>query len=407
MTGYPRDLVGYADQPPEPCWPGGARLALNFVVNYEEGGERSVLHSDKVAETRLTELLMPVPLQGARDLNMESAYEYGSRVGFWRLMRVFAERQVVPPIYAVGMALERNPHAAETMARQGCDVVDHGWRWLDYHGIDEATEREHIRLSVETIRRLTGTRPIGWYIGTPSANTRRLVVEEGGFLYDSDAYNDELPYWTYDYGRPHLIIPHTLDDNDSRLARGLGWGQAEDFFVSLRDNFDALHREGEQTPKMMAVALHCRLAAKPARAAAFARFVDHILRHDRVWICRRNEIAEHSLRKAGSFMTATPTTTSSPIGPTITAGHISSSRTRPTTTLALAVERVEIVAQRDEEILGLTPAQATREARVVVVKRVRDDEMWPAVIVGPIGQLVVVGVAVIKEPAFLNDKAVY
>jgi peptidoglycan/xylan/chitin deacetylase (PgdA/CDA1 family) len=224
---------------------------------------------------------------------MESAYEYGSRVGFWRLMRVFAERQVIPTIYAVGMALERNPQAAETMARQGCDVVDHGWRWLDYHGIDEATEREHIRLSVETIQRLTGTRPIGWYIGTPSANTRRLVVEEGGFLYDSDAYNDELPYWTYDYGRPHLIIPHTLDDNDTRLARGLGWGQAEDFFVSLRDNFDALHREGEQTPKIMTVALHCRLAGKPARAAAFARFVDHILRYDQVWICRRNEIAEH------------------------------------------------------------------------------------------------------------------
>jgi putative urate catabolism protein len=293
MTGYPRDLVGYADQPPDPRWPSGARLALNFVVNYEEGGERSVLHGDKVAETRLTDLLMPAPLQGARDLNMESAYEYGSRVGFWRLMRIFAERQVIPTIYAVGMALERNPQAAEAMARQGCDVVDHGWRWLGYHGIDEATEREHIRLSVETIRRLTGTRPIGWYIGTPGANTRRLVVEEGGFLYDSDAYNDELPYWTYDYGRPHLIIPHTLDDNDTRFARGLGWGQAEDFFVSLRDNFDALHREGEQTPKMMTVALHCRLAGKPARAAAFARFVDHILSHDRVWICRRNEIADH------------------------------------------------------------------------------------------------------------------
>jgi len=222
MTGYPRDLVGYADQPPDPRWPGGARLALNFVINYEEGGERSVLHGDKVAESRLTDLLMPAPRHGARDLNMESAYEYGSRVGFWRLMRVFAERQVIPTIYAVGMALERNPHAAETMARQGCDVVDHGWRWLDYHGIDEATEQEHIRLSIETIRRLTGTRPIGWYIGTPSANTRRLIVEEGGFLYDSDAYNDELPYWTYDYGRPHLIIPHTLDDNDVRLARGLG-----------------------------------------------------------------------------------------------------------------------------------------------------------------------------------------
>jgi len=242
-----------------------------------------VLHGDKVAETRLSDFLMPAPVQDARDLNIESAYEYGSCVGFWHLMRVFAERQVLPTIYAVGMVLERNPHAAETMARLGCDIVDHGWRRLDYHGVEEATERGHIRLSVETIWRLTGARPIGWHIGTPSANTRRLVVEEGGFLYDSDAYNDELPYWTYDYGRPH-----TLDDNDTRLARGLGWGQAGDFFVSLRDNFDALYREGEQTPKMMMVALHCRLAGKQARAAAFARFVDHILRHDGVWICRRN-----------------------------------------------------------------------------------------------------------------------
>jgi peptidoglycan/xylan/chitin deacetylase (PgdA/CDA1 family) len=253
------------------------------------------------AETRLTDLLMPVPLQGARDLNMESAYEYGSRVGFWRLMRVFAERQVTPTIYAIGMALERNPRAAETMARQGCDIVDHGWRWLDYHGIDEATEREHIRLSVETIQRLTGTRPIGWYIGTPSANTRRLVVEEGGFLYDSDAYNDELPYWTYDYGRPHLIIPHTLDDNDTRLARGLGWGQAEDFFVSLRDNFDALHREGEQTPKMMTVALHCRLAGKPARA-----IVEGLPRDARPLIIsdgRTSSAATTAITRAGRGMT--------------------------------------------------------------------------------------------------------
>jgi allantoinase len=264
----------HADQPPDPRWPGGARLALNFVINYEEAGERRVLHGDTVAETRLSDLLMPAPLRGGRDLNMESAYEYGSRVGFRRLMRVFAERQVIPTVYAVGMALERNPQAAEAMARQGCDIVDHGWRWLDYHGIDEATEREHIGLSVETIRRLTGTRPIGWYIGTPSANTRRLVVEEGGFLYDSGAYNDELPYWTYDYGRPHLIIPHTLDDNDTRLARGLGWGRAEDFFVSLRDNF---YRDGEQTPKMMTVAVYCRLAGKPARAAAFAHLLGHRL----------------------------------------------------------------------------------------------------------------------------------
>jgi allantoinase len=293
MAGYPRDLIGYADKPPDPRWPGGARLAVNFVLNYEEGGERTVLDGDKASETRLADLFAAAPVLGGRDLNMESAYEYGSRIGFWRLMRVFAERQVPFTVYAVAMALERNPAVAEAMARQGCDIVDHGWRWIDYQGVDEATEREHIRISVETIQRHTGARPIGWYVGTPSANTRRLVVEEGGFLYDSDAYNDELPYWTHDYGRPHLIIPHTLDDNDTRLARGLGWGQASDFFVSLRDNFDALYREGSETPKMMTVAVHCRLAGKPARAAALADFVDHVLRHDKVWICRRNEIAQH------------------------------------------------------------------------------------------------------------------
>lgn len=293
MAGYPRDLIGYADKPPDPRWPGGARLAVNFVLNYEEGGERTVLDGDKASETRLADLFAAAPVLGGRDLNMESAYEYGSRIGFWRLMRVFAERQVPFTVYAVAMALERNAAVAEAMARQGCDIVDHGWRWIDYQGVDEATEREHIRISIETIQRHTGIRPIGWYVGTPSANTRRLVVEEGGFLYDSDAYNDELPYWTYDYDRPHLIIPHTLDDNDTRLARGLGWGQAGDFFVSLRDNFDALYREGAKTPKMMTVAVHCRLGGKPARAAALADFVDHVLRHDKVWICGRNEIAQH------------------------------------------------------------------------------------------------------------------
>src|SRR5258705_702500 len=292
MTGYPRDLVGYAGQPPDPHWPGGARLALNFVVNYEEGGERSVLHGDKVAETRLTDLLVPAPLQGARDLNMESAYEYGSRVGLWGLMRVFAGRRVTPTIYAVGMALERNPQAAETMARQGCDVVDHGWRWLDYHGIDEATEREHIRLSVETIRRLTGTRPIGWYIGTPSANTRRLVIEEGGFLYDSDAYNDELPYWVKVAGKPHLVVPYTLSNNDAKFARG-GFALADHFFTYMRDAFDVRYQEGKTAPKLMSVRLHAPLIGHPGRFAGLQRFLDHVQRHRDVWLCRRVEIARH------------------------------------------------------------------------------------------------------------------
>ena len=293
MSDYPRDLLGYAGSPPDPRWPGGARIAINFVLNYEEGGERSILHGDAESENRLSDLAAAAPLRNARDLNMESAYEYGARVGLWRLLQIFRGRRVPFTVYAVGMALERNPKAAEAMAAAGADFVGHGWRWIDYQTVDEATEREHMARSLEAIRQLTGSRPLGWYVGTPSPNTRRLVIEEGGFLYDSDAYNDELPYWNYRYGRPHLIIPHTLEDNDTRLARGLGWGQAGDFLTSLTDNFDALYAAGFEQPRMMTVAVHCRLAGKPGRAAAFSRFIDHVLRHDRVWICRRLEIARH------------------------------------------------------------------------------------------------------------------
>jgi peptidoglycan/xylan/chitin deacetylase (PgdA/CDA1 family) len=260
---------------------GRAQIAVNFVLNYEEGGERSVLHGDETSETRLTDLATAQPIRNERDLNMESAYEYGARVGVWRLLKIMADRRIPFTVYAV-----------EAMAAAGCDFVDHGWRWIDYHTVDEETEREHIGCSVEVISRPTGNRPLGWYVGTPSPAARCLVVEEGGFLYDSDAYNDELPYWNHDYGRPHLIIPHTLDDN-TRLARGLGWGQAGDFYTSLKDNFDALSAAGEEAPRMMTVAVHCRLAGKPGRAAAFARFIDYVLAHDRVWICHRLDIARH------------------------------------------------------------------------------------------------------------------
>jgi putative urate catabolism protein len=293
MSDYPRDLLGYAGSPPDPRWPGAARIAVNFVLNYEEGGERSILHGDAESENRLSDLAAAAPLRNARDLNMESAYEYGARIGVWRLLQIFRDRNVPFTVYAVGMALERNPKVVEAMASADADFVDHGWRWIDYHRVGEATEREHMERSIEVIQRLAGSRPLGWYLGTPGPNTRRLVVEEGGFLYDSDAYNDELPYWNYQYGRPHLIIPHTLEDNDTRLARSLGWGQAGDFLTSLTDNFDALYAQGSEQPRMMTIAVHCRLAGKPGRAAAFARFVDHVLRHDRVWICRRLEIARH------------------------------------------------------------------------------------------------------------------
>ena len=293
MSDYPRDLVGYADAPPDPRWPGGARIAINFVLNYEEGGERSILHGDETSETRLSDLAASAPLRHQRDLNMESAYEYGTRVGVWRLLGLFADRRVPFTCYAVGMALERHPRVAEALTEADCDIADHGWRWFDYRGMAEALEREHMQRSVEVIRRMTGCRPLGWYVGTPSANTRRLVVEEGGFLYDSDAYNDELPYWNHEHGRPHLIVPHTLDDNDTRLARGLGWGQAEDFFTSLKANFDALYAAGDTAPRMMTAAVHCRIAGKPSRAAAFAKFIDYVMQHDKVWICRRIDIARH------------------------------------------------------------------------------------------------------------------
>ena len=289
---YPRDLVGYGRNPPPADWPGGARLAVNFVLNYEEGGEHCILHGDAISEYSLSDLFGVQPMQGQRNLNMEQAYEYGSRVGVWRLLDVFRRRRVPLTIYAVGMATERHPEAAAAMAEMGCDFVSHHWRWIDYHAMDEATERTHIGRSLDVIERLTGKRPCGFYCGKPSASTRKLVVE-AGLLYDSDCYNDELPYWTTAYGRPHLILPHTLDTNDGRYARGQGWAVPDDFLTCLKADFDALYREGERTPRMMTVAVHCRLAGKPGRAAAFERFVDYVTGHRDVWICRREEIARH------------------------------------------------------------------------------------------------------------------
>lgn len=293
QTTYPRDLVGYAGRPPDPQWPGGARLAVNFVLNLEEGGERSVLHGDATSEVRLTDLALSSPLVGRRDLLAESVYDYGARVGVWRLIEAFAERGIPFTVYTVGMAMERVPHIVDRLCRLNCDFVDHGWRWFDYAAVDEATERAHMARSIATIERMTGRRPVGWYLGTPSERTRPMRVGEGGFLYDSDDYADELPYWTTVDGRPHLIIPHTLDDNDTRLARGLGWGQADDFTRSLRDNFDALYEEGARAPKMMTIAFHARLAGKPGRAMYVRRFLDEVLKKPDVWICRREEIARH------------------------------------------------------------------------------------------------------------------
>jgi putative urate catabolism protein len=288
-----RDLTGYGAEPPHPRWPGNARIALNFVVNYEEGAEYALLNGDDRPETILSEVGAGPAVKGLRDLNMESMYEYGARAGVWRTLRAFQDRQVVPTVYAVGLALERNPRVAEAVAETGCDVVAHGWRWIDYAEIDAATERDHINRCVDTIRRMTGRRPVGWYTGRPSLNTRRLVVEEGGFLYDGDAYADDLPYWVKVGDRAHLIVPHSFDHNDSRMARNQDLPTGDMFFAYLRDAFDALYAEGETAPKLMTVSTHCRLIGRPGRIGGLQRFLDYVLKHDRVWICRREEIARH------------------------------------------------------------------------------------------------------------------
>jgi len=292
---YPRDLVGYGRRTPDPGWPGGARLALSIVMNYEEGGERSILHGDTESEAFLQEVVGALPLAGVRNIQVESIYEYGSRAGFWRLLRMLAARDVKVSVFAIGMALERHPEAARAIVEAGHEVVSHGWRWIDYQFVDEATEREHMRLAIESLTRVTGSRPLGWYTGRLSPNTRRLVVEEGGFLYDSDAYNDDLPYWVEVSGKPHLVIPYTLDNNDMKFGTPQGFSTGEDFFAYLRDAFDVLYAEGAEAPKMMSVGLHMRLAGRPGRAAALARFLDHVQRHDRVWVCRRIDIARHWL----------------------------------------------------------------------------------------------------------------
>jgi putative urate catabolism protein len=290
---YPRDLIGYGKRTPDPKWPGGARLALQIVMNYEEGGERSILHGDSESESFLHEVVATEPLPGVRNMNVESTYEYGSRAGFWRLLRMFAERSIPITVYAVAMALERHPAAAAAIIEAGHEVMSHGWRWIDYQYMGEDEERAHMQRAVEILTRLTGSRPLGWYTGRQSPNTRRLVVEEGGFLYDADAYNDDLPYWVTVSGKGHLVIPYTMDNNDMKFGGIQGFNTGEDFYTYLRDAFDVLYAEGASAPKMMSVGLHMRLAGRPGRAAGLARFLDHVLKHEGVWMCRRVDIARH------------------------------------------------------------------------------------------------------------------
>ncbi len=298
---YPRDLIGYAKNPPHAAWPGGARVAVQFVLNYEEGGENCVLHGDKFSEQFLSEIIGAAAYE-ARHLSMESIYEYGSRAGVWRILREFERRKLPLTIFGISMALERNPDVTAAFVELGHEIACHGWRWIHYQNMDEATEREHMRIGVEIIKRLTGQAPVGWYTGRDSPNTRKLVVEHGGFLYDADYYGDDLPFWTRvetTDGRTvdHLVVPYTLDTNDMRFATPQGFNTADHFFTYLRDAFDVLYAEGEDRPKMMSVGMHCRLLGRPGRFPALQRFLDHIEKHDRVWVTRRVDIARHWIEK--------------------------------------------------------------------------------------------------------------
>ena len=298
---YPRDLVGYGRKPPHPQWPGQARVALQFVLNYEEGGENAVLHGDGGSEQFLSEMFNP-PSFTERHMSMEGIYEYGSRVGVWRILREFEKRGLPLTVFGVGMALQRHPELTAAFVELGHEIACHGWRWISYQNLDDATEREHMRLGLDAIEKLTGNRPLGWYTGRDSPQTRRLVADDGGLLYDSDYYGDDLPFWMKVKRSdgtvvPRLVVPYTLDTNDMRFALPQGFAQAEDFYIYLRDSFDALYAEGDpngqNAPKMMSIGMHCRLLGRPGRLVALQRFLDHVAKHDKVWVCRRVDIARH------------------------------------------------------------------------------------------------------------------
>ena len=296
-TNYPRDLIGYGRTPPHAAWPGGARIAVQFVLNYEEGSENCVLHGDAGSEQFLSEMFNPASYPD-RHLSMESIYEYGSRVGVWRILREFEKRALPLTVFGVAMALQRHPEVAAALGELGHEIACHGWRWIHYQTLDEATERAHMRLALDTIAGLTGTRPLGWYTGRDSPNTRRLVVDDGALLYDSDYYGDDLPFWTEvtrSDGRsvPHLIVPYTLDTNDMRFALPQGFSHGDPFYQYLRDSFDVLYAEGDESPKMLSIGMHCRLLGRPGRFLALQRFLDHIEKRDRVWVAKRIDIARH------------------------------------------------------------------------------------------------------------------
>ena len=290
---YPRDLVGYGATPPDPKWPGRARIALQFVLNYEEGGENSVLHGDAASETFLSEIVGAQAFVGQRHMSMESLYEYGSRVGVWRMLKLFRHYNIPLTIFAVAMAMERNPAVVEAFMQAGHEIANHGLRWINYQDVQLKVEREHMQRAIEIQKRLTGERPLGWYTGRTSPNTRRLVVEDGGFEYDADDYSDDLPWYDTRYGKPQLVVPYTLDANDMRFLAVQGFNSGEQFYAYLKDSFDALYAEGRDTPRMMSVGLHCRIAGKPGRIFALERFLRYVSKKPGVWFARRIDIARH------------------------------------------------------------------------------------------------------------------
>ena len=289
---YPRDMIGYGSKKIDVVWPNKAKLALQIVLNYEEGAENSVLHGDKHSETFLSEIIGAQPIKG-RQINMESLYEYGSKRGFWRLHDLFQEKKIPITIFGVAMALERNPEVCNAIKSADYEVACHGWRWIDYQNISKSIEKKHMDLAIKTIKKIFGQRPLGWYTGRCSPNTRDLVMNEGGFLYDSNSYSDDLPYWEKRGKKKQLIVPYTLDNNDMRFATNQGFNSGDQFFNYLKDSFDVLYKEGEKNPKMMSVGLHCRLVGKPGRLKSLEKFLDYVLKHDDVWICKRIDIAKH------------------------------------------------------------------------------------------------------------------
>ena len=290
---YARDLAGYGAQPPKPKWPGGARLAVQFVLNYEEGGENCILHGDKASEAFLSEIVNAQPIPGARHMSMESIYEYGSRAGVWRILRLFAKFKLPLTVYGVAMAMERNPAVVDAFLEAGHEIASHGWRWISYQDVPIEVEREHMQRAIEIHRKLTGERPLGWYTGRTSPNTRRLVVENGGFVYDADDYSDDLPFYDTRYGKPQLVVPYTLDANDMRFATAQGFNSGEQFYQYLKDAFDTLYAEGG---RMMSVGLHCRLVGRPGRLASLERFLKYVKAKKSVWVARRIDIARHWLK---------------------------------------------------------------------------------------------------------------